>query len=37
MKLENELVEAGLLGDAATADLLMAADYFFHDSRWRGT
>ena len=29
MKLENELVEAGLLGDAATADLLMAADYFF--------
>jgi hypothetical protein len=29
MKLEDELVEAGLLGDAATADLLMAADYFF--------
>jgi hypothetical protein len=29
MNLENELVEAGLLGDAATADLLMAADYFF--------
>ena len=29
MNLENELVEAGLRGDAATADLLMAADYFF--------
>jgi hypothetical protein len=29
MKLENELVEARLLGDAATADLLMAGDYFF--------
>ena len=29
MKLENELVEAGLRGDAATADLLLADDYFF--------
>jgi hypothetical protein len=29
MKLENKLVEAGLRGDAATADLLMADDYFF--------
>ena len=29
MKLENELVEAGLRGDAATADRLMADDYFF--------
>jgi ketosteroid isomerase-like protein len=29
MKLENELVEAGLRGDAATTDRLMADDYFF--------
>jgi hypothetical protein len=29
MKLENELVEAGLQGDAAAADRLMADDYFF--------
>jgi hypothetical protein len=29
MKLENELVEAGLRGDAAAADRLMADDYFF--------
>jgi ketosteroid isomerase-like protein len=29
MKLEDELVEAGLRGDAATTDRLMADDYFF--------
>ena len=29
MKLENELVEAGLRGDASAADRLMADDYFF--------
>jgi ketosteroid isomerase-like protein len=29
MKLENELVEAGLRGDVATTDRLMADDYFF--------
>ena len=29
MKLENGLVEAGLRGDAATADLLLSDDYFF--------
>jgi ketosteroid isomerase-like protein len=29
MKLENELVEAGLRGDAVAADRLMADDYFF--------
>jgi Domain of unknown function (DUF4440)/zinc-ribbon domain len=29
MKLENELVEAGLRGDATTTDRLMADDYFF--------
>lgn len=29
MKLENELVEAGLRGDAATTGRLMADDYFF--------
>lgn len=29
MKLENELVEAGLRGDAAATDRLMADDYFF--------
>jgi ketosteroid isomerase-like protein len=29
MKLENELVEAGLRGDSATTDRLMADDYFF--------
>ncbi len=29
MKLEDELVKAGLRGDAATADRLMADDYFF--------
>jgi len=29
MKLENELVEAGLRGDAVTTDRLMADDYFF--------
>lgn len=29
MKLENELVEAGLRGDAAMTDRLMADDYFF--------
>lgn len=29
MKLENELVRAGLRGDATTADRLMADDYFF--------
>jgi hypothetical protein len=29
MRLENELVKAGLRGDAATTDRLMADDYFF--------
>ncbi len=29
MRLENELVEAGLRGDAAATDRLMADDYFF--------
>ena len=29
MKLENELIEAGLRGDAAATDRLMADDYFF--------
>jgi ketosteroid isomerase-like protein len=29
MKLEKELVKAGLQGDAATADRLLADDYFF--------
>jgi hypothetical protein len=29
MKLENELVKAGLRGDATTTDRLMADDYFF--------
>jgi ketosteroid isomerase-like protein len=29
MNLENELVKAGLRGDAATTDRLMADDYFF--------
>jgi uncharacterized protein DUF4440/zinc ribbon protein len=29
MKLENELVEAGLRGDASAADRLLADDYFF--------
>jgi hypothetical protein len=29
MKLENELVEAGLRGDAVATDRLMADDYFF--------
>jgi ketosteroid isomerase-like protein len=29
MKLENELLEAGLRGDASAADRLMADDYFF--------
>ncbi len=29
IKLENELVEAGLRGDAAATDRLMADDYFF--------
>jgi uncharacterized protein DUF4440 len=29
MSLENELVKAGLRGDAATTDRLMADDYFF--------
>jgi len=29
MELENELVKAGLRGDAATTDRLMADDYFF--------
>jgi len=29
MKLENELVEAGLRGDASAADRIMADDYFF--------
>ena len=29
MKLENELIDAGLRGDAAATDRLMADDYFF--------